>query len=84
MTKNCRKRGYSAEFIEYNGTNFPAVSKMLQEAGATVNYHNEREIMIRMGGGIETLHAGDYVVKGENGQVKIYVPSNFHVKYEII
>jgi hypothetical protein len=57
---------------------------MLQEAGATVNYHNEREIMVRTGTGIETLRSSDFVVRGENGRVKTYTPASFHVKYEIL
>jgi hypothetical protein len=83
MTKKCRKRGYSADFIEYDGTNYPQVSKMLEDAGAAVNYHNEHEIIIRSETGIETLREGDFIVRGENGRVKTYVPASFHAKYEI-
>lgn len=84
MSKTCRKRGYKATFIQYNGKNFPEVSAMMAEAGAKVNHHDENQVMIRTEAGIETLRAGDFVVRGENGVVKTYVPASFHIKYEEI
>lgn len=84
MTFSYKKRGYLADAIQYDGTNFSAVSQMLHAGGASTNYHNEHEIMVRMENGIETLHAGDWVVTGENGQIKIYNSASFHIKYEMV
>lgn len=82
MTIKCRKRPYQADAIQWHGLNFREVSGMLESCGCIANLYGTDMVMIRSELGINTLRLGDWVVRGENNQVKTYTDSIFHIKYE--
>lgn len=82
MFAKCRKRPYRAEAIQWHGLNFAEVSEMLESGDCIADLFDSNTVMIRSERGIDTLRLGDWVVRGENSQVKTYTDSVFHSKYE--
>jgi hypothetical protein len=72
-----QKRPYRAKCLQWDGTNAAALDDVLQH----LTEHGS-ELLIRHHGMIETLRVGDWVVTGENGEVKCYTDEVFRVKYE--
>lgn len=82
MAIKCRKRPYHADAIQWHGLNFREVSDMIERGGCIANLYGTDMVMIRSARGVDTLRLGDWVVRGENDQVKTYTDSVFHIKYE--
>lgn len=78
----CRKRPHTAAAVQWHGHNFTQVLALLESDECTASLHDSQTIIIRAGSGINTLRIGDYVVQGENGQIKTYTAAQFAVKYE--
>jgi hypothetical protein len=71
------KRPYMAHAIQYNGN---AETIMQLVPSLRLDWVGG-EINARIGDNIRHLKHGDWVVKGENGNVKIYDNATFNVKY---
>lgn len=84
MTIKCRKRPYTATAIQWGGENFDQVCDMLESIDCTADLYGVDKVMIRSNIGIETLNLGDWVVQGENLNVKTYTDQEFQTKYEQI
>lgn len=82
MATKCRKRPYRAEAIQWHGLNFMDVVEMLEIGGCVANLYGTDMVMIRSERGVDTLRLGDWVVRGENNNIKTYTDSVFHSKYE--
>lgn len=77
MTATHQKRAYRAVCTQWDGTNTAQILALLGDA----TQYGEN-IMCRYSLGISTLRVGDWVVVGENGEIKTYRNEVFHVKYE--
>lgn len=55
---------------------------MIEIGGCIANLFGSDTVMIRGAHGVNTLRLGDWVVRGENNNVKTYADSVFHIKYE--
>lgn len=82
MFIKCRKRPYLATAIQWHGLNFREVSDMIESGGCIANLHGSDLVIIRSARGVGTLRLGDWVVQGENQEVKTYTNGIFHIKYE--
>lgn len=60
-----------------------AFVELLESGGCFGKLSGSDTVMVRGAQGISTLRLGDWVVRGENNQVKIYTNSIFHSKYEL-
>ena len=78
MKLSHRKRAYKADAIQWDGTN----TEVVFDAYPGAELFGSRHIMVRHAEGISTLNIGDWVVRGENGEVKSYSDDVFKVKYE--
>jgi hypothetical protein len=72
------KHPYLAHAIQFNGQNTAQIIELAP--GIRLDWVGG-EINARIGDNIRHLKHGDWVVKGENGNVKIYDNATFNVKY---
>ena len=77
--KKYRKRSYLATGMQLSLENQAEVVELMGEGASPYGVNC---IMFRDDIGIQTVHIGDFVVRGENGVVKSYAPASFHAKYE--
>lgn len=77
--KKYRKRSYLANAVQLSLEN---QTEVLEFLGKEASPYGVNCIILREDRGISTVRIGDFVVQEENGVVKTYVPSSFHVKYE--
>lgn len=80
-----RKRPYHAEAVKWDGSNYDAIKALIPQAEKPYfTAYGNGYIAIRTTGRLDTLAIGDWVVRGENGQVKCYKPEAFESKYEAL
>ena len=90
MTPNYRKIGYSATCVQWNETNTSEVLELLNTETIYALPYGTNSIMVRFSNPlpdqkmIDTIKQGHWVVVGENGSVKCYDDTTFHVKYRAI
>jgi hypothetical protein len=77
-----RKKGYNALAVKWDGTNREEIERLY--AGQAVLSATPLYLTIRYKDAINTLLHGDFVVRGENGSMKIYKPDAMQVKYESV
>ena len=82
-----QKRPYCANAVQFTNTNTEHILTILNQNAEALKY-GPTEIMIRfaepMQGRklIDVIKHGDWVVTGENGNIKIYTNESFYIKYE--
>ena len=79
--KKFKKRNYEADCLQLSVDNQKEALELLGEEASPYGVNC---ILLRGDHGIQTVRVGDWVVRGENGVVKSYVPASFHAKYEEI
>jgi hypothetical protein len=72
------KHPYLAHAIQFNGQNTAQIIELAP--GIRLDWVGG-EINARIGDDIRHLKRGDWIVKGENGNVKIYDDATFNTKY---
>lgn len=72
-----QKRPYKARCVQWVGINTEEIVSLLKDVQPWGDY-----LMYRYPNGVGTLRMGDWVVVGENGQVKCYTDAVFRIKYE--
>jgi len=80
MKPNYRKHPYHASCVRWDGDNLAEIQALLPHA----ELYREVYIVLRSAYRMDTLYIGDWVAKGENGDIKCYKPEQFAVKYERI
>jgi hypothetical protein len=73
-----KKRAYLADCIQWDGSNFEEVRELFPDAENFI----DQFITLRGHGWLKTLKIGDWLVVGENLEVKCYSPEIFEIKYE--
>lgn len=93
MTPTHKRRARHAEALQFNDANIQDVlAKLHQTEGCTAEPYkgNTGMILVRntisdgMNPGIYTLYVGDWLVTGENGEMKHYSDYQFKIKYETL
>lgn len=72
-----QKKAYKALAVQWDGTNMEDIAALVPNARLF-----RGSLMLRHETGIDTLNAGDWAVRGENGTVKTYDDETFRIKYE--
>lgn len=77
---------YRAETVQWIGDNTADVLILIENIPNIVSATVSREIylMIRHADGIKTLKHGDWIIKGEDGEVRFYTKEIFPSKYRSI
>lgn len=87
MNHTHRKKAYTAECMQWNThSDKDNIIQTLQDHGYEVTQYGHC-IMIRYNDGrdensIDTMYIGDWLVTGENGNIKRYTDDVFNIKYE--
>ena len=84
MKPTHKKRAYYAEAIQWTGDNFAAIARMMgiEPSSDEIVLWGGHQVILRHARGIDTLHIGDWLARGENGNVKRYTDEVFNTKYE--
>ena len=72
------KRPYRAQAIQWDSSN---TSEIMQMLSSTSRLYNGKLMLKHKNGDFSTLSPTDWVVKGENGEVKRYSDEVFNTKY---
>lgn len=77
MSSNYRKRPYIAkQAIQCNPSNLPKILELFPDAE-----HFEPYITLRGPDWLRAMSYTDWIVQGENGQIKLYTNEEFNTKY---
>lgn len=87
---NCRKRQYYAKAVQLTPDNEAQVLAILNNGTTrtTIYEGQSRCLIVRFSAptpgqrAVDTLNFGNWVVTGENGEVKCYSDKQFKIKYE--
>lgn len=71
---------YRAVCFQWDGTNAEVICKFIDNALV----FREKYIVIRHKDGVNTLNIGDWVIKGEDGEIRFYTKELFQLKYRPI
>jgi hypothetical protein len=73
-----QKRPYKALAIQWNGSNAEEVASLLK---VEFRWYNDHLMLKHENGDFSTLKQSDWIVRGENGEVKTYTDYTFITKY---
>jgi hypothetical protein len=73
------KRPYKAVCIQYGKKTAIEVQSLFDNVQNHAGF-----LMVRHTGGIHCIYEGDWVVRGQNGAVKVYNDETFNIKYTSI
>lgn len=79
-----RKHPYYATAIQWDQTNLKAISNLIGDKARSVSAVGQVVFIRYEPGECNIVRPNGWVVKGENGDVKIYDDETFRIKYEPI
>lgn len=80
MTPTHKRRARTAQCIQYDGENLPALQEMMPQAQLLPI--NGDILVRRYDTHVQTIRVSDWLVKGEDGRVTIMPNGEFNSKYE--
>jgi hypothetical protein len=78
---NCKKVAYYGESVQWDGSNLLKMQELCSGLVCRLLKYDDL-LMVRLNNEIFTLKVGDWMVKGENGEVKHYTNEIYHIKYQ--
>ena len=79
MEHTHKKKAYFATALQYSDE---TKANILSILGDDASVFGENYIIVRANKGVKTVRKGDWVVIGENKEIKIYTNNEFNTKYE--